>query len=117
MYTVALFYSNLTGEYYVYTENKTEINKEEIENLESLGYRLESCIITTNKLVALKARLKAKIHELRSLKPDVDYLGYDTALINQIGIITSRLLSNDVEVTDEIALQCLDIRNSKVHVI
>lgn len=116
MYTVALF-KNQDGDCYVYYSNsKSNMAKSDImqiEDIESLGYKFQSCIITTDKVLSLKTRLKFRIQELRALKPDVNYYGYDEALISQIGLITSRLLRRGVEVTDEIALQCCDIRNSK----
>ncbi len=111
MYVVALL-KNEDGEYHAYFEPYTGsgINLNEIEKIESLGYTLETCIITTDKVLSLKARLKYKILELKSLREDLDYMGYDTTLMNQIGLLTARLLKEGIDVDDEIALQCYDLR-------
>ena len=117
MYTVALF-KNQEGDYYVHYDNGkdsalTKVRLKE-QDIECLGYKFVSCIVTTNNVLALKTRLKFRIQELRALKPEVNYYGYDESLVMQIGLLTSRLMRRGVEITDEIALQCYDIRNSKM---
>ena len=89
--------------------------KEEVEYLTKFyNYKLVKCVITNNRVVSMKARLRFCIEELRSLDENTDYYGYEDALINRIGIITSRLLNRGVEVNDEIALQCFDIRQKHI---
>lgn len=114
MYIVALF-KNSDGDYYVhYEKDNLQISSNELDYAKTLGYKLVHCLITTDRTTALNTRLKFRIKELKSLKPDVDYLGYDECLINQIGLLTSRLLSLGVDVTDEIALQCYDIKQQRM---
>lgn len=117
MYVIALL-KNSEGDCYVHYDNQkdtklSKVSLKELERIEALGYKFESCMITSNKVVSLKTRLNYKIQEFRALKPDVDYLGYDESLASSIGLITSRLIRLGVEVTDEVALQCYDIREQQ----
>ena len=107
MYLVALFKNN-EGDCFVLAEKTEDIRDYSPSTLQ--GYKLSQFIITNNRTIALKTRLKFRIEELKSLKEGVDYMGYDESLISQIGLLTSRLLRRGVDVTDEIALQCYDIR-------
>lgn len=117
MYLVALL-RNKEGEVFVLYDNgksddtlRTTIKEESL--LCSLGgYKLDQCMITTDNVIAMKTRLKFRIEELKSLKDDVDYLGYRESLMTQIGLLTGRLIRRGVEVTNEIALQCYDYRQS-----
>ena len=113
MYLVALL-RNKDGDVFVlYDNGKSDDTlriREEIYRLD--GYKLDQCMITTDNVIAIKTRLKFRIEELKSLKDDVDYLGYRESLMSQIGLLTGRLIRIGVEVTDEIALQCYDYRQS-----
>ena len=116
MYLVALL-RNKEGEVFVlYDNGKSDDTLRTIKE-ESLlcslgGYKLDQCMITTDSVIAMKTRLKFRIEELKSLKDDVDYLGYRESLMTQIGLLTGRLIRRGVEVTNEIALQCYDYRQS-----
>ena len=116
MYLVALL-RNKEGEVFVlYDNGKSDDTLRTIKE-ESLlcslgGYKLDQCMITTDNVIAMKTRLKFRIEELKSLKENVDYLGYRESLMSQIGLLTGRLIRRGVEVTDEIALQCYDYRQS-----
>lgn len=116
MYLVALL-RNKEGEVFVlYDNGKSDDTLRTIKE-ESLlcslgGYKLDQCMITTDNVIAMKTRLKFRIEELKSLKDDVDYLGYRESLMTQIGLLTGRLIRRGVEVTNEIALQCYDYRQS-----
>lgn len=117
MYLVAMF-KNSEGDCSVLHfrnsgEKTTEI-KEETMYTEQLGYKLVSCIITNDRTLYLKTRLKGALAELRSLKQDVDYYGYDDCLMRQIGLLVNRLQRLEVEITDEVALQCKDIRDGQI---
>lgn len=111
MYIVAL-YKDVEGQYFVFHEkdNKDVIEMFEKQFLEVNNYKMETCLVTTEKVVALKARLKFKLKELRALKEETDYYGYDDVLKRSIGLLVSRLLREGVDVTDEVALQCYDYR-------
>ena len=118
MYLVALL-RNKEGEVFVLYDNgksddtlRTTIIKEESLLCSLGGYKLDQCMITTDNVIAMKTRLKFRIEELKSLKDDVDYLGYRESLMTQIGLLTGRLIRKGVEVTNEIALQCYDYRQS-----
>lgn len=113
MRTIALF-KNKEGNYNVlYNYTGVDDIRREVRDLDFMGYKMISCVVTNNKVLALKIRLRYCLTELRSLKKDVNYYGYDTILINRIGRLTSKLLRREVEVTDELALQCLDVLNKE----
>lgn len=120
MYLVALL-RNKEGDVFVLYDNgksddtlRTTIIKEESLLCSLGGYKLDQCMITTDNVIAMKTRLKFRIEELKSLKDDVDYLGYRESLMTQIGLLTGRLIRRGVEVTNEIALQCYDYRQSTI---
>ena len=117
MYLVALL-RNKEGEVFVlYANGKSDDAlriKEESLRYSLGGYKLDQCMITTDNVIAMKTRLKFRIEELKSLKDDVDYLGYRESLMTQIGLLTGRLIRRGVEVTNEIALQCYDYRQSTI---
>ena len=109
MKTVALF-KNKENDYHVLYDYKGgEELERELQVLDSMGYKMVSCMITNNKVMALKVRLQYCLTELRNLDNSVNYLGYEETLMKRIGRITSRLLRREVEVTDELALQCYDL--------
>lgn len=117
MYLVALL-RNKEGDVFVLYDNGKSDNTLRIKEeslLCSLGdYKLDQCMITTDNVIAMKTRLKFRIEELKSLKENVDYLGYRESLMSQIGLLTGRLIRRGVEVTNEIALQCYDYRQSTI---
>lgn len=120
MYVEALFVTE-DNEYYVLHEKsdcRYELKKE-LNYLKALNYKLVRCVITNNKVVSLKARLEFTIMELKNLKDDVDYYGYDEALIRKVGSLTSRLLRRNIKVYNEIALQCYDLKQKRMmeHII
>ena len=116
MYLVALLRNKEGDVFVLYDNGKSDDTLRTIKE-ESLlcslgGYKLDQCMITTDNVIAMKTRLKFRIEELKSLKDDVDYLGYRESLMTQIGLLTGRLIRRGVEVTNEIALQCYDYRQS-----
>ena len=111
LYTVAL-YKDAEGQYYVFN-SKGKLDMIEVFEEQFLRvnkYTMVTCVVTTEKVVALKARLKFRIEELKALKEDTDYYGYDDTVKRSIGLLVSRLLREGVDVTDEVALQCYDYR-------
>lgn len=111
LYTVAL-YKDAEGQYFVF-DSKGKLDMIEVfeERFFKMNkYTMVTCIVTTEKVVSLKARLKFKLKELRALKEDTDYYGYDDVLKRSIGLLVSRLLREGVDITDEVALQCYDYR-------
>ena len=94
---------------------------------------LLSCVITTDEVIYLKSRLKARLFELRDYSSKChEYLAnkenqsneevynktlylmteYQEVLVNQVGILVSRLLAKDIDVTDELAIVCHNYRIS-----
>ena len=94
---------------------------------------LLSCVITTDEVIYLKSRLKARLFELRDYSSKChEYLAnkenqsneevynktlyfmleYQRVLINQVGILVSRLLMKGIDVTDELAIVCHNYRIS-----
>lgn len=118
MYLVALLRNKEGDVFVLYDNGKSDDTLRTIKEeslLCSLGdYKLDQCMITTDNVIAMKTRLKFRIEELKSLKDDVDYLGYRESLMTQIGLLTGRLIRRGVEVTNEIALQCYDYRQSTI---
>lgn len=116
MYLVALLRNKEGDVFVLYDNGKSDdtlrIKKESLLYCSLGNCKLDQCMITTDNVIAMKTRLKFRIEELKSLKENVDYLGYRESLMSQIGLLTGRLIRRGVEVTDEIALQCLDYRNS-----
>lgn len=97
--------------------------------LEEHGYKLVRCIITTDERVYHKARLEACLLELRSV---VDYhnryiaehmgflpddvivetqrlqRAFEETLMQRVAHRVARCLNRDIEVTDELALNCFN---------
>ena len=94
---------------------------------------LLSCVITTDEVIYLKSRLKARLFELRDYSSKChEYLAnkenqsneevynktlhlmteYQEVLVNQVGILVSRLLMKGIDVTDELAIVCHNYRIS-----
>lgn len=107
----------------------------ESKRLEEEGYKLNSLIITNMAHTFYSARLKAILQELRHtinyynkcLERDRETLSaevlaltqqlqheYEESLMRRVAMRCQRAMSVGVEVTDEIALQCLDWRNSQL---
>ena len=97
---------------------------------------LLSCVITNDEVIYLKSRLKARIFELRDyydkfygyISDEKNYSNKEVfdetvklmvecheVLVNQVGILVSRLLMKEVDVTDELAIECYNYRISKRH--
>lgn len=94
---------------------------------------LLSCVITTDEVIYLKSRLKARLFELRDYcSKCYEYLAdkenqtnkevyhstlrlmteSQEVLVDQVGILVSRLLMKGVDVTDELAIVCHNYRIS-----
>lgn len=117
MYLVAIYKDNegvcSTLNYRNTKEKDAELKVDEMY-LKQLGYKLVSCVFTSDRTIYLKTKLKARLTELRSLKSDIDYYGYDECLMKQIGLLVNRLQRLEVEITDELALQCKDFRDQRI---
>lgn len=115
MYVEALFRNEDNECYVVHVKSACKYDLEqEVERLNAYNYKLVKCIITNNKVVSMKARLQFKIEELGSLDENTDYYGYDETLVRNIGLLTSRLVRRGVEIKDEVAIQCYNIRQKRM---
>ena len=100
------------------------------KDLLSLGYKVDSLIATNDRGMFYKYALKARLAELRA------YVQYGNELMNSltseevkkstrqllneheetlmlnVSRLTKRCMRRDIEVTDELALQCLDYRET-----
>lgn len=105
-----------------------------IEDLVTSGYILDSCFITTDEELYFKKMLESSIMVLKStVNSYKEYLDglkdkytkeddkgvinetrrlqedYEKTLMRKVGMRCSRCLNRDIEVTDELALQCYDL--------
>ena len=108
----------------------SEMNMQWEKDLLSRGYKVNSLIATTDRGMFYKYALKARLAELRA------YVQYGNELMNSltseevkkstrqllneheetlmlnVSRLTKRCMRRDIEVTDELALQCLDYRET-----
>ena len=112
-------------------------NFRQLEDLTNRGYLLDSCFITTNEELYLKKLLESALIKLKSTrevyKKHIEVLAeklgeddevvkttrglqksYEMSLMKVVGLRCARCLMRDIEVTDEIALQCCDLLNKNL---
>ena len=105
-----------------------------LEDLATSGYILDSCFITTDEELYFKKMLESSVLVLEStVKAYKEYLDglkdkytkeddrgvinetrrlqeeYEKTLMRKIGMRCQRCLNRDIEVTNELALQCYDL--------
>ena len=99
---------------------------------EAMGCKLEGCIITSNYETYLKAKLKARVMELREYSQKVeDYRQehnltnlvcqltlqlmeeHEETLVKQVSVCVSHCILRDIEVTDELAIDCYNYSKSE----
>ena len=96
------------------------------KDLLSLGYKVDSLLVTNDKGMFYKYALKARLAELRAyvqygnelmesltseeVKKSTRQLlnEHEETLILSVARLAKRCMRRDIEVTDELALQCLD---------
>ena len=96
------------------------------------NYIKEQLFICTDYDLYLKKRLEVKVAELKNYSQHIEYYmtnhdfideevkedtrklmeDYEKTLMKQVAIRCSQCLLHEIEVTDEIALQCYDLRES-----
>ena len=104
----------------------SEMNMQWEKDLLSRGYKVNSLIATTDRGMFYKYALKARLVELRAyvqygnelmesltseeVKKSTRQLldEYEETLILKVARLAKRCMRRDIEVTDELALQCLD---------
>ena len=104
----------------------SEMNMQWEKDLLSRGYKVNSLIATTDRGMFYKYALKARLLELRAyvqygnelmesltseeVKKSTRQLldEYEETLILKVARLARRCMRKDIEVTDELALQCLD---------
>ena len=108
----------------------SEMNMQWEKDLLSRGYKVNSLIATTDRGMFYKYALKARLVELRAYvqygnelmesltseevrKSTRQLLNeHEETLILKVARLTRRCMRRDIEVTDELALQCLDYRET-----
>ena len=108
----------------------SEMNMQWEKDLRSRGYKVNSLIATTDRGMFYKYALKARLVELRAyvqygnelmesltseeVKKSTRQLldEYEETLILKVARLAKRCMRRDIEVTDELALQCLDYRET-----
>ena len=108
----------------------SEMNMQWEKDLLSRGYKVNSLIATTDRGMFYKYALKARLVELRAyvqygnelmksltseeVKKSTRQLlnEYEETLILKVSRLAKRCMRRDIEVTDELALQCLDYRET-----
>lgn len=127
------YYEDLTMVLSEHTDDYDLVLKlREIEDLHNKNYIVDSCIITTDDNVYRKKALEASLTVLKSTvevyKEYLDKLkekygednevvtetrklqeSYEKTIMRQVGLKCSRCITRDIEVTDELALQCYDL--------
>ena len=131
IYSVAVFRRGNEIEVMTVRGVPKERHKEQETMLLSDGYKLDSMVAMTDRNLFNKYHLKARLKELRTyVKQSEEYLStikdeevreesracfndyVENVLMAKIARLTRRCLENEIEVTDELALQCLDYINS-----
>ena len=108
----------------------SEMNMQMEKDLLSRGYKVNSLIATTDRGMFYKYALKARLVELRAyvqygnelmksltseeVKKSTRQLlnEHEETLILNVARLAKRCMRRDIEVTDELALQCLDYRET-----
>lgn len=108
----------------------SEMNMQWEKDLLSRGYKVNSLIATTDRGMFYKYALKARLVELRAyvqygnelmesltseeVKKSTRQLlnEHEETLILNVARLAKRCMRRDIEVTDELALQCLDYRET-----
>ena len=108
----------------------SEMNMQWEKDLLSRGYKVNSLIATTDRGMFYKYALKARLAELRAyvqygnelmksltseeVKKSTRQLlnEHEETLILNVARLAKRCMRRDIEVTDELALQCLDYRET-----
>ena len=108
----------------------SEMNMQWEKDLLSRGYKVNSLIATTDRGMFYKYSLKARLVELRAyvqygnelmksltseeVKKSTRQLlnEHEETLILSVARLAKRCMRRDIEVTDELALQCLDYRET-----
>ena len=108
----------------------SEMNMQWEKDLLSRGYKVNSLIATTDRGTFYKYALKARLAELRAyvqygnelmdsitsekVKKETRQLlnEHEETLMLNVARLTKRCIRRDIEVTDELALQCLDYKET-----
>ena len=108
----------------------SEMNMQWEKDLLSRGYKVNSLIATTDRGMFYKYALKARLAELRAYVQNGNELmksltseevkkstrqllnEHEETLILKVSRLAKRCMRRDIEVTDELALQCLDYRET-----
>ena len=108
----------------------SEIDMQWEKDLLSQGYKVDSILATSDRGMFYKYALKARLAELRAyvqygnelmdsitsekVKKETRQLlnEHEETLMLNVARLTKRCIRRDIEVTDELALQCLDYKDT-----
>ena len=105
---------------------------DECKLYEAMGFKFEGCVVTSDKDIFIKAKLKARLLELREYTKTIETYEkehdlenlickltvqlmreHEETIMRQVAICVSRCIFRDIEVTDELAIQCYNLRKAK----
>ena len=132
MYYVEVLTKGVEVEVITFRQGSTlsELKMQWEKDLLSRGYKVNSILATSDKGMYYKYSLKARLAELRAyvqygnelidsitseeVKKETRQLlnEYEETLMLNIARLTKWCIRRDIEVTDELALQCLDYRET-----
>lgn len=139
MYYLAVM-ENIEGDrHHIMTCDKEKFFSEH-KDLETLGYKVISCVGTTNRALYTKVRCKVLVSELKDLENkrmehlaslynegmtmevirDTEklYEELENTLINRVGMSYARFLraneNEEYEYTDELAIHCYNLREARM---
>ena len=117
-------------------EEEKEFNECQLQEYEEEGYTLISSLITSERDIYLKFKLKYRLGDLRHThKSYMEYVEelkkkntpkevidetiacqteYEEVLMSQVASVVSRCMREDIEVTDELAISCFNWKQSQM---
>ena len=113
-----------------------EYNERQLQDYVEDGYTLVNALITTEKDIYLKFKLKYRVGDLRHThKRYAEYIEdlkkkntpkeviddtiacqieYEEVLMNQVATVVSRCMREEIEVDDELALSCYNWKQAQI---
>lgn len=117
-------------------DEEKEYNERQLQDYIDDGYTLESALITTEKELYLKFKLKYRLGDLRHTHQRyVEYIEdlkrkntpkeviddtiacqteYEEVLMKQVASVVSRCMREEIEVEDELAISCYNWRQAQM---
>ena len=108
MYMIAVLEEGTRGDLFTYIKRGRKTRQQLKSLFKTQDYHLVSVLFTTDKRLFSKKELKVRLAELRRYMDTNPREGdtYVYTLVNAVGRSVQRCLELDIEVTDELAIQC-----------